>query len=278
METGSLHISSYLSSPAVAAATQDLAGGLCRTELWSRLGWLEVKRRYRRTVIGPFWNSLSLAAYAVGIGLVGSGLWNQDIHSYLPYLISGLLVWNMISTIITESCTLFVASHGLLRNIRFEYSVLVYALLWRNIIVFWHNLIVYFCIVIILKPSLLHPIGLLALPGLACVIVASAPIALLCGMLCLRFRDVQSLVTTALSIAMLITPIFWPVDALSGLHRTVFVGLNPLYHLMELVRAPLLGEVPAALNYIVVFVIMIVVGVLTFDIFRKFRKRIAFWI
>ena len=277
METGSLHISSYLSSPAMAAATQDLAGGLCRTELWSRLGWLEVKRRYRRTVIGPFWNSVSLAAYAVGIGLVGSGLWNQDIHTYLPYLISGLLVWNMISTIITESCTLFVASHGLLRNIRFEYSVLVYALLWRNIIVFWHNLIVYFCIVIILKPSLLHPIGLLALPGLACVIVASAPIALLCGMLCLRFRDVQPLVTTALSITMLITPIFWPVDALSGLHRLVFIDLNPLYHLIEIVRAPLLREIPPPIDYLVVFIIMIVGWVLAFVTFQKFRRRIAFW-
>ena len=277
METGSLHISSYLSSPAVAAATQDLAGGLCRTELWSRLGWLEVKRRYRRTVIGPFWNSLSLAAYAVGIGLVGSGLWNQDIHSYLPYLISGLLVWNMISTIITESCALFVTSNGLLKSIRFEYSVLVYALLWRNIIVFWHNLIVYFCIVIILKPSLLHPIGLLALPGLACVIVASAPIALLCGMLCLRFRDVQTLAATGLSIAMLITPIFWPVDALSGVHRLVFIELNPLYHLIELVRAPLLREIAPATSYLVVFVIMIVGWVLAFKMFQKFRKRIAFW-
>jgi ABC-type polysaccharide/polyol phosphate export permease len=274
----SLRIASGLSSSSVSAATRDLVGGLCRTPLWGRLGWLEVKRRYHRTVLGPFWNSISLAAYAAGIGLVGSGLWNQDIHAYLPYLISGLLLWNMISTIITESCSLFVASHGLLKNVRFEYSVLVYALLWRNLIVFWHNFLVYFCIVIVLKPELLSPIVLLALPGLACVLVMSASISLLCGMLCLRFRDVQSLVTTALSIAMLITPIFWPVDALSGLHRTVFVGLNPLYHLMELVRAPLLGEVPAALNYIVVFVIMIVVGVLTFDIFRKFRKRIAFWI
>jgi ABC-type polysaccharide/polyol phosphate export permease len=245
--------------------------------LWSRLGWLEVKRRYRRTVIGPFWTSVSLAAYAVGIGLVGSGLWHQDIHSYLPYLISGILVWNMISTIITESGTLFAANHALLRNIRFEYSVLVYALLWRNIIVFWHNLIVYFCIVIILKPSLLHPIGLLALPGLACVLVASTPIALLSGMLCLRFRDVQTLVATALSIAMLITPIFWPVDALSGVHRLVFIDLNPLYHLIEVVRAPLLREIPPANSYVVVFVIMIVGWILAFEIFQKFRRRIPFW-
>jgi ABC-type polysaccharide/polyol phosphate export permease len=183
----------------------------------------------------------------------------------------------MISTIITESCSLFVASHGLLKNVRFEYSVLVYALLWRNVVVLWHNLLVYFCIVILLKPELLDTIGLLALPGLVCVLVSSASISLLCGMFCLRFRDVQSLVATALSIAMLITPVFWPVDALSGLHRTVFVELNPLYHLIEVVRAPLLGEIPAARSYVVVFVITIVGWVVTFEVFRRFRKRIAFW-
>jgi ABC-type polysaccharide/polyol phosphate export permease len=277
MDTWLLRIASGLSSPSVSAAIRDLVGGLCRTPLWGRLGWLEVKRRYHRTVLGPFWNSISLAAYAVAIGLVGSGLWNQDIHTYLPYLISGLLLWNMISTIITESCSLFVASHGLLKNVRFEYSVLVYSLLWRNLIVFWHNLIVYFCIIIVLKPGLLSPIGLLALPGLVLVLLIGASIALLCGMLCLRFRDVQSLVTTALSIAMLITPIFWPVDALAGLHRAVFVELNPLYHLIEIVRAPLLGQTPAALSYMVVFAITIFGWVLTFDIFRRFRKRIAFW-
>ena len=277
MSTWSLRIASYLANPSLSAATQDLVGGLRRTQLWGRLGWLEVKRRYHRTVLGPFWNSVSLAAYAVGIGLVGSGLWNQDIHTYLPYLIGGLLVWNMISTIITESCSLFVASHGLLKNVRFEYSVLVYSLLWRNLIVFWHNLVVYFCIIIVLRPGLLNPIGLFALPGLGLVLVIGASIALLCGMLCLRFRDVQSLVTTALSIAMLITPIFWPVDALAGLHRFVFVELNPLYHLIEIVRAPLLGRIPAASSYMTIFIITIVGWVLTFDIFRRFRKRIAFW-
>ena len=277
MSTWSLRIASYLANPSLSAATQDLVGGLRRTQLWGRLGWLEVKRRYHRTVLGPFWNSVSLAAYAVGIGLVGSGLWNQDIHTYLPYLIGGLLVWNMISTIITESCSLFVASHGLLKNVRFEYSVLVYSLLWRNLIVFWHNLVVYFCIIIVLRPGLLNPIGLLALPGLGLVLVICASIALLCGMLCLRFRDVQSLVTTALSIAMLITPIFWPVDALAGLHRFVFVELNPLYHLIEIVRAPLLGRIPATSSYIIIFIITIVGWALTFDIFRRFRKRIAFW-
>src|SRR5882724_5275555 len=117
-------------------AWQDLAGGLLRSELWGRIGWLDVKRRYRRTMIGPFWSSITLAVYTVSVGLVGAGLWGQDINEYLPYLISGMIVWTLLSTIINEACTLFISGQALFRNVNFEYSVLAYALVWRNFIIF----------------------------------------------------------------------------------------------------------------------------------------------
>ena len=103
------------------------------------MGWLDVKRRYRRTTLGPFWNSATLAIYTVAVGIVGAGLFHQDIYHYLPYLISGMIVWTLLSTIILESCTLFVTGHALFRNVRFEYSILAYALVWRNFIFFIHN-------------------------------------------------------------------------------------------------------------------------------------------
>ena len=71
-------------SLAVTAA-EDLLGGLQRTELWGRLGWLDVKRRYRRTVIGPFWTSITLVIYVVSVGIVGSAVWRQDLYEYLPF-------------------------------------------------------------------------------------------------------------------------------------------------------------------------------------------------
>ena len=135
-------------------AAQDLVIGLMKSDLWGRLGWLEVKRRYRRTLLGPFWTSISLAIYVVAVGFVGSGLWHQEIREYLPFLTSGMLAWLLVSTIINEFCTLFVSGHALLRNVAFEYSILAYALVWRNLIIFLHNLIVYALIVCPIAPEL----------------------------------------------------------------------------------------------------------------------------
>ena len=113
-------------------ATEDLLRGFSKRELWGRLGWLDVKRRYRRTTIGPFWTSITLAIYVVSVGTVGAALWHQDIYEYLPFLVSGMIVWTLVSSIIVESCNLLIAGQPLFRSIRFDYSILAYALVWRN--------------------------------------------------------------------------------------------------------------------------------------------------
>jgi ABC-type polysaccharide/polyol phosphate export permease len=260
-----------------STAWEDIVGGLLKSGLWGRIGWLDVKRRYRRTALGPFWNSATLTIYSVAVGIVGAGLFHQDIHQYLPYLTSGMIVWTLVSTIILDSCTLFVTGHALLRNVRFEYSILAYALVWRNFILFVHNFIMYLVIALLLQPQLIGLTALLAFPGLIIVLLNGVWIALLGGMFCLRFRDVQPLVQTVIQILMLVTPIFWSADDLTGQRQFVFVQLNPVYHLIDVVRAPLLGTVPSAASYSAVVAITAVGCCLAFLMFRIFRKRISYW-
>lgn len=258
-------------------AASDLRRGLQRRQLWGRLGWLDVRKRYRRTTIGPFWNSITLAIYVLTVGTVGAAIWHQNIYDYLPFLVSGMIVWTLVSTIITNSCSVFIAGQSLFRNIRFDYSILIYALVWRNFLVLLHNFAVYFLVVLVLKPSLLSGTALLALPGLALVLLNSVWVSMLLGIICLRFRDVPPLVSSALQIAMLITPLFWPAETLTGIKRFVFVELNPLYHVVDVVRAPLVGRLPDPVSYGVMIAMTIVGGWLTYAVFKRFRKRIAYW-
>jgi ABC-type polysaccharide/polyol phosphate export permease len=260
-----------------STAWNDIVGGLFKCELWGRIGWLDVKRRYRRTTLGPFWNSATLTIYTVAVGIVGAGLFNQDIYEYLPYLISGMIVWTLISTIVLESCSMFVTGHALFRNVRFEYSTLAYALVWRNFILFVHNLIVYLVITLLLHPQLIGITTLVGIPGLLIVLINGIWIALLVGIFCLRFRDLQPLIQTAIQIFMFITPIFWSADNLTGVRQFVFVQLNPVYRLIDIVRAPLLGTKPTVASYAAVLAITAVGWCLAFLVFRFFRKRISYW-
>ena len=161
----------------------DIVGGAKKWELWGRLGWLEVKRRYRRTVIGPFWSTLSLGIYLAALGAVGAGLWKQNINEYVPFLAAGMVVWLMFSTIVVEAGTLFISAANLFKQLRFEYSILVYAAVWRNTIVFLHNLIAYVVVIAILAPQKITVDTLLLFPGFAILLVNAVWVTLFFGML-----------------------------------------------------------------------------------------------
>jgi ABC-type polysaccharide/polyol phosphate export permease len=258
-------------------ARADLLGGLSQRELWGRLGFREVRRRYLRTKIGPFWSTLTFLVYILAISIVGAGLWGTDIKTYLPFLVSGMVVWGFLSVLMNESCLIFTQGALLFSNARMDYSVLAYAAVWKNFFLFLHNMAVWF-LVVLYNPAILDWATLLAIPGMVMVLANAVWIALLLGLICLRFRDVQQLVLSATTIGMLVTPLFWPPERLPpGLTRLFFVQLNPIYRLIDVVRTPLMGGVPTAASYAAVLGITVCGWLVTYFMFRKFRMRISYW-
>lgn len=218
-----------------------------------------------------------MAIFVGALGIIGAGLWNRPFAEYVPFLAAGMVVWLFVSAVINESCVLFVQSSGLFCQIRFEYSIMVFALVWRNFVVFLHNFVVFVLALLALAPHHIDWPVLLVLPGLALLLINAAWVALLFGVICLRFRDLQQLVASLVQIAMFITPIFWPPALLSDLKFFVFVTLNPLFHLIEVVRMPLLGNVPPMGTYVAVAILTVIGWAVTFAVFRQFRRRIAYW-
>lgn len=252
-------------------------GGLRQWRLWGRLGWREVQRRYSRTVIGPFWSAISLGMFVLALGAVGTGLFSRGTYTYIPFLAAGMVVWVTVATIVNESCSLFISGASLFRQMRFNYSVLAYALVWRNFIVFAHNFLVFVVLYAVFSREMPSLNLLLAIPGMAILLINAAWVSFLLGLLCLRFRDIQQLVGTIVQISMFVTPIFWPPDRLSGLLRLIFVDLNPLFHLLDIVRSPLLSQVPALETYIACGIITVTGWSMTYAMFSYFRKRVAYW-
>jgi ABC-type polysaccharide/polyol phosphate export permease len=254
----------------------DIVAGIMANEIWGRLGWKETRRRYRRTVFGPFWSTLSLAIFVVALGLVWSNLWNQDPKAYLPFLTSGMLCWVLFSTICSESCAGIVGYESLLKQLRISYTLLACATVWRNLIVFFHNISIYVAICIYAGISFTWA-TLLALPGLILMCVNGIWIALLLGIICARYRDVQQLVTSLLQISLFITPIFWSVDQLKG-RASILAELNPLYHIISIVRDPLIGQAPQLFNWLVVGLIAVAGWTFTIIVMGKLRHRIVYWV
>jgi ABC-type polysaccharide/polyol phosphate export permease len=259
-----------------AIALIDVISGVRATNIWGRLGWRENKRRYRRTVFGPFWTAASLAVFVLALGLVWSNLWHNDPKVYLPYLTSGMLCWVLISTICNEGCSGIVGSEALIKQLRISYTLLACATVWRNVIVFFHNLSVYVLICIYAGVSVTWA-TLLSLPALLLLCLNGLWIAILLGTVCARYRDVQQLVANLLQISLFLTPVFWSADQLTG-HASMVADYNPLYHLIAIVRDPMMGKAPKTLDWVVVAGLTLLGWTVTIHVMGKFRHRIVYWL
>lgn len=263
-------------TPQYDVAAFDFVHGASAWHMWGRLGWREIKRRYRRTVIGPFWTTLSLGLFISVLGVVWARLWNQDPKVYLPFLTAGMLVWNLVQTIVNEGCLVFVSGEGFIKQMRFPYSMLCWSVIWRNLIVFGHNLIIFVAVAVYAgtRPT---AATLLALPGLALIAVNGVWVATLLGVICARYRDVTQLTASVLQISMFVTPIFFNREQLGG-RAAVLADWNLLYHFVDIVRAPLLGRAPETWSWIIVAMTTVVGWGATFWFYSRFRRRVPYWL
>jgi lipopolysaccharide transport system permease protein len=118
---------------------------------------------------------------------------------------------------------------------------------------------------------------LLVIPGFGLLCLNAVWIVIFLGTACARYRDLQQLVTNSLQILLFLTPIFWSPDQMTG-RTAVLVQFNPLYHLISVVREPLLGETPAAVHWLVVIGITIAGWTVAIQMLTRFRHRIVYWI
>jgi ABC-type polysaccharide/polyol phosphate export permease len=258
------------------AALKDLLDAAQRWQLWISLGWLDVKQRYRRAVLGPFWITISMSILVLTLGTVYAGLFKQDVHSFLPYLAAGFIVWNFCTAAINESAIAFVQAEGLIKQGGIPLSLHIFRTIFRNFIISAHNFSV-MLLLYIWQPSLLNWHLLLILPGLALMLVNFSWISIIIGVFCTRFRDLPPIIGNFLQILFFVTPVMYRPDTLPA-SLSPIVKLNPFYYLIEAVRAPMLGVAPPVDAYAVLVFFAISGSLLAFWFFARIRARIAYWL
>ena len=263
-----------------ARAWGDLAAGFQKGELWLHLGWQDIKQRYRRSVLGPFWITIATGATAVAMGLLYSKLFKLPLAEHLPYITLGLIVWNLINAAILEGADVFIANEGLIKQLPTPLSVHVYRLVWRQMILFAHNIVIY-VIIAIIYPKPWTWTDLTFIPALALIVLNCMWVALCFGILATRYRDISPLLFSVVQLLFFMTPIIWNESTLkqngAGAWAKV-VELNPLLHYLDIVRAPLLGADQQLRHWVVVLALTAVGWVLAAFAMRQYRARVAYWV
>jgi ABC-type polysaccharide/polyol phosphate export permease len=256
-------------------AFTDLFGGARLHELWIRLAYHDIRQRFQRSVLGPLWLTLSMGIMVATLGLVFSTLFQQEAAKTLPYISVGIIFWGLLSSCINDGSTVFISAESFIRNVPMPISVHFYRMMARDMMVWGFNMVIYFMLAVYfaLMPGL---DTLLFIPGFILFLVNATWMSLAAGVLAARYRDVPQVIANVIQVLFFLTPIFWSPTTMPN--RPAFVVFNPLYHLIEIVRAPLLGEPVSPMSW-GLCICMAAVGLsLTAWLYRRAHARIAYWV
>lgn len=242
------------------------------------LGYQDLRNAYRRSSLGQFWITASMAVQIATIGIVFSVLFKSDPKLYLPYLATSLIIWALFSGVLSEGCLSFIAAEPMIKQLQVPYLTYIFRVVWRNLLTMAHNIV----ILPVLFLALGHKMGfesLLFFPGLLLVVANAVWVVWLLAIVSARFRDVPQIVAAALTVVFYVTPVIWqPAQLGNGTFAHVLLGYNPIYHWLQVVRLPLLGGIPTTENWLISIFTLIVGGIVALFVKSLHIHRIAYWV
>lgn len=253
----------------------DFLAGLKMWRTFLYLGWEDIRQRYVRTVLGPLWMILGTAIWIGVMGFVMASLFGGKLTDSLPYIASGTILWTYIASTMNDGCMLYINSSAVIHAISLPMSVHVFRFVSKNFIMFLHNLII-LAVVFTFCHVGLNSNTLYAIPGLILFLINVTWVSTLLGLFNARYRDVQQIITTSMTVLPFVTPIFWERAFLKK-HMWI-ANINPFYHAIEIVRGPLLGRDPNILSWEIMLLITVVGTLFTLSFFSRYKHKVIFWI
>lgn len=241
------------------------------------LGWSDIKLRYRRSVLGPWWLTISMAINIGIIGLIFGKIFNISLDYYLPYVAIGIVLWNFIVSCITEGCLSFISADAIIKQLPIPLKTHILRVFWRNIVILGHSLLILPFIAIFTQSSLNWNL-LYLMPGLIIFLINILWAITLLSILCTRYRDLPQITSSILQVFFYVTPIMWMPQLLESKKYVAILEVNPLFHLFQIVRNPLLGESVPQKSWAISISLALVGLIVSQFLYLRYKKRIAFWL
>lgn len=259
----------------ISRAVKDFQDAIKFKDQWMYLGWHEIVSKYRRTKLGPFWLIIVNLVTIFCFSVVGSLLFKIEIKLFLPHVACGLFVWAYVSSILIDSCNVFISQAYVMQNLNVNPMTFCLRLFVKNTLIFAHCLPVLFVMLLLLGHSL-HLQSLLIFLILPIFLITSLSISLIFGILSARYRDISHMVQSLLTIFPFITPIMWKTEMLGN--YAYVANLNPITHYIAIVRDPILGNPLPFMSYIATSIISTVLFIIALYLYNNFKHRIVFWL
>lgn len=253
----------------------DLRAGLSSIRLLWMFALRDIRARYRRSTLGPFWITVSMMATVLGMSFVFSSLLAQSYADYIAYLAIGLPLWAMYSGMVGEGSSALIHSSSETKFSTLPLSGYIIRHHLRQLIFFAHNILPGLAIAAFAGKATITGFVLFLL-GLTLAFVAVGWIGFIAALISARFRDVPQIAVNVMQVFFFLTPIIWPAEALS--HKPLIIDANPFYYLVAIVRGPILGTPPPFYVWLVAAAIGVFGWLLAAAVYERLFDRLTKWL
>mgnify|MGYP002787171813 FL=1 len=189
---------------------------------------------------------------------------------------AGMIAWNWSSAILIGSGTIYSSNAGLILDYPVNKPYLIWSHTMGQMIIFLHQLPLF--IIIYLLGGIQVNINMLYIIPSICIIFAiNIGVAAALSILVVRYRDLNKILTSLIVVIMIVTPIFWKPEMVTGMRALVYY-LNPFYYIVEIIRNPLLGLEPKLFHYVVSSIIALASLLVGAFAHKRYSKYVVFWV
>jgi ABC-type polysaccharide/polyol phosphate export permease len=245
--------------------------------VWFNLAVNDLRSRYRRTRLGPWWLVIGLGITMSTLSVLWSTIFGLPWREFVPYMLTSLVTWNWIASSITGACNIYSGDYSaLLKTMPLPPMVHAMRFVMVNFLIHLHNMTIPIAALVITGTIPSASIIFWLPVSTMLVMVNALSVGIYLGIVGARVRDFSNLVAAIMAPMMMLTPVMWKANML-GNHSYV-VNLNPFYHFVTMMRAPFLGEpVPMTSLAAVLAITIINIGLALFC-YRRYRKVMVYWL
>lgn len=267
-------------SPPLRGASMDYARYIFASRyFWWHLALSDLRSRWRRSFLGILWSIVQPLGITTLITIVFSHLFNASFLDYAPYVLSGIIFWDFFASTVTGGSLAFVQNEPYIKQCRHPLAIYTLRTTLANIVVFAVASISLLIVVLVLRPEAFGWAWLAWFLSLPLLVLTAWPLATALAYISVRFRDIPHALGLALQSLWFISPVYFDVKLFRSAGLDRLVDYNPIYHLLEIIRAPLLrGEWPSLANYGVSLATIAVLAVLAILLGRRLEQRVLFYL
>ncbi len=246
---------------------------------WIHLALSDLRSRWRRSFFGVLWSILQPLGTALLLAVVLAKLFQTNIRSYAPFIISGMIVWEFVMAVSTGGSLSFVQADAYIKHYRHPLAIYSLRTVVANLVVLMLASLPMFVWAAIAQPERIGVTWIGALSIYPVLLAVFWPLITLLAYAGSRFRDLPNVMLLALQAVWFVSPVYFETAMFRRAGLSALVDYNPVFHLLQIVRAPLLeGNWPSAKDYGYCAGMMILFTFLAWLVGRKAEKKVIFYL